>query len=1014
MLYAFADFELDEDLFELRLRGEATKIDPKALDLLLYLARNRERVVTKDELFEVLWPGVLVYETALTTCVKRLRTALRAGDAADVLKTVYGQGYRFEGDVAVRTGEAAPDPGGATPRAGDPLVGRAAEREALARLLEGAREARGAVALVTGEAGIGKTSVVEALMDKARQTGVRVLVGRCYEGDEAPPFWPWAQLIRDFARDTGDFTGEELQDVAGDLSVLVPSLGPPAESAAVASGEVARMRLFDSIATFAQRLAAQTPTMLVLEDLHWADESSLRLLARVASEVRHAALLIVGTHRDADTDSRSTVGERLSELRRQPDAHHLPLEPMDETDTRQVVQNAIGGPVSDELAARVYELSDGNPFFAREMASAAKDGSPEDVPEPVRWLIGRRLEPLSAELRQLLEVAAVIGRDFDGELLVRAGRCSEVEAADAIEAAVDLDLAHLVPGAEGHASFRHALAREMVYGGVSRIRKARLHRRVAEALAERAGDEDGRDVPRIAHHFLRATGPEAGDELRRKTIEALERAGDQAERRLAWEDAGDHYEQALVCARALAEPDHALCCRLMTGAGIVHTQGGRVERPTELILESLRVSREHGLAEEFCRAIVPYSSAELAKTFVSSDELVELLEEAVAMVRDIETPVRGAVQTRLALVLSRHPTLVGSTAARRSALAREGVEITLRSGNEAEVTKAFSSQRWASSGPDDLDDRCRASSELAVRAARIGQPDLEVEGHLFLTTDLLERGDLDGVREAEQRLAELGPSSYRAWEVWMTEYMRASRDTVFGRFAEASRGIAESQALAPPGYEQVALAAAAGQVVTQLLAEHKWDELEGGCRGIVDATGHKSALCTLTQALAEQGKRDEALERLAQVAPDRFGEVPRDDHFVVALACLSAAVFAIEAKEHAPMLLELIDPYRGRMAVGGIHVSCVGAVARGAGVLRAVLGDLDGAEQAFDDALALETRMEAWPWWVHTMVARGRARARAGDRDGASEAFSAAKERAATLDSEGYVERIERRAAEVL
>ena len=258
--YRFGAFELDEGLYQLRRDGEPVKLEPKVFDMLHTLVCHRDRVVSKDELLDRLWPGEAVSESVLPTNVAAVRRALREDpESRDAVQTVHGRGYRFV--AAVEEGvtaelRATPLEAGAAPplEARRPFVGRESEMNTLRGALEAALAGRGRLELLMGEPGIGKTRTLEELAAEARGRGAHVLTGRCYEGEGAPAFWPWVQVLRDACagiedRDLARTLGAEASDLAG----LVPELcehlteltSPP-----VGTPEQARFRLFDAETRF--------------------------------------------------------------------------------------------------------------------------------------------------------------------------------------------------------------------------------------------------------------------------------------------------------------------------------------------------------------------------------------------------------------------------------------------------------------------------------------------------------------------------------------------------------------------------------------------------------------------------------------------------------------------------------------------------------------------------------------------------------------------------------------------
>jgi DNA-binding winged helix-turn-helix (wHTH) protein len=295
MIHAFGVFELDDSLFELRHEGRMVKLPPKTFDLLLYLVRHRDRVVSKTELLDKLWPGEHVTEAVLPTNVSAARTAL--GDArgrSGMIQTVHGRGYRFVASVEERLASGETPPDVAEIRL---FVGRDDVMGELTAQLGDCFAGRGRVALLVGEPGIGKTCTAFELVGEARRRGALVLEGHATEGEGAPAFWPWMQGLRGLMGAVGpERIAATLGSGASELARLLPELRKwlpdlaepdPLESAQ------ARFRFFDAVTTALQTASRERPLVVFLDDLHWADEPTLLLFQFLAREVRNARVLLL-------------------------------------------------------------------------------------------------------------------------------------------------------------------------------------------------------------------------------------------------------------------------------------------------------------------------------------------------------------------------------------------------------------------------------------------------------------------------------------------------------------------------------------------------------------------------------------------------------------------------------------------------------------------------------------------------------------------------------------------------
>jgi DNA-binding SARP family transcriptional activator len=370
------------------------------------------------------------------------------------------------------------------------LIGRGAEMEMLTTAAGGAARGRGGVAAITGEAGIGKTRLLRELMTTAARDGCTVLLGRCPVGERSLPFGGWIQAFRSAGVAADEEIVRGLDPVwTAELARLLPEASRPDLPRASEDP----LRLFESVARLVDRLAARRPLVVALEDLHLADEMTPRLLAFLARRIGDTRVLIVCTARAEDVADHPVLRHVLDELARQPTFAPLALAALSETDThalvRALARAGIDGDALARLGPRIWSASEGNPFVVAEMMRVANEGpAPGDpsgpaLPDGVRRLVAARLERLGVRARELLDVAAVIEREFDFALLQRAAGLAEHEAAVGVEELVRRRVLH---GVGGRFGFAHARVREVVYDGLPPARRAALRKAVGDAVG--AGD----------------------------------------------------------------------------------------------------------------------------------------------------------------------------------------------------------------------------------------------------------------------------------------------------------------------------------------------------------------------------------------------------------------------------------------------------------------------------------------------------------------------------------------------
>ena len=449
-------------------------------------------------------------------------------------------------------GVAAPAEPGATPPtpAADPFVGRATELAALRAAMAHLADAAGGIVLVSGEPGIGKTRLVREAVAEVAARGGTVAWGRGEEGDGAPPFWPWAQVIRalldhpdrDGVRAAIGPHGPELAQLVPEIKALTGELAPP--PAIDAAG--ARYRFLDAVAGFVEGLAQHRPVAVVLDDLQWADSPSLQLAVHVARRLEGRKGLLVATYRDVDPPPEGRLTETLAVLARMPGRLDLKLGGLSQEEVAEFITHEAGAAPAGVVEA-VWSRASGNPFFVGELvrllvaekrltAEAAKDAG---VPWAVRQVIGRRLDRLPPETRQVLTVAAVAGSEFDLRVVAAAAGVDLDRALDLVDVAVAGGVLIEDEAAPERFEFSHALVHETVYKQATSLRRARLHAVVADAL-EQVGDAQP-PASEVAHHLNEAV-PVVGPS---RAVAAGVRAAASAQAALAYEVAEDHLRRAL-------------------------------------------------------------------------------------------------------------------------------------------------------------------------------------------------------------------------------------------------------------------------------------------------------------------------------------------------------------------------------------------------------------------------------------------------------------------------------------
>ncbi len=437
----------------------------------------------------------------------------------------------------------------------DSFVGRERELAESRAALDDARNRRGRLLLLSGEPGIGKTRLAEQIAREASARGMRVVWGRCWEGEGAPAYWPWIQVIRGCigSADSPErrlvLESEQALSIVDPVAQIVPELRalashPPRPAAARPDPEEARFQMFDSVARLLKSLARLGPLVIILDDLHDADDASLMMLRFVARGLPEASILMVGTYRDAEVRRSPELSKHVGDLSRE--ARSISLAGLSEAEVAKFVGASSGQTPDDALVARLHEATNGNPLFLdgivrllvaeNALGSGGASGRPLKIPVGVREAIQRQLGALSAEARALLAVAATIGNEFDFTLCRSVAEVPENGGRRLLEEAMRAGIVTAID--RGRHRFCHALIRDAVYEELDSARRVQRHGKIANCLEELYRENVDSHLAELAHHF-RETG------LAEKAIDYSVRAGRAAARVFAFADAVMHWENAL-------------------------------------------------------------------------------------------------------------------------------------------------------------------------------------------------------------------------------------------------------------------------------------------------------------------------------------------------------------------------------------------------------------------------------------------------------------------------------------
>ena len=590
----FGPFRLDGTHDRLWRGAQVLDLRRRSLALLRYLAAHPGRLVTKAELRQHVWGGTHVTDTVLRVCVQEIRAAL--GDAADApryLATVGRQGYQFlVGDAP----EVAP------PLLPGPLVGRQGEVDTVTSWFQRAAHGARQLAFISGPAGVGKTTVVELWLARlAAESGVRIAWGHCVEhSGEGEPYLPLLEALGDLSRGPQPRgVRDTLRRYAPLWLVQLPGLLPDTELERLqrqVQGATAT-RMLRELAEVLEVLSAETPLVVVLEDLQWSDRPTVEALAYVAQRRAPARLLVLGTYRPVEAMLQGHVlRPMVQELCGRGQAVELRLEVLPAAAVAAYVTGRLGGPVAARLAAFIHERTEGHALFLVTIVEhlvgqglvvqragqwTLQEGAETQVrslPDGLRQFLMRRLEALPPAERRVLEAASVVGERFAVAAVAAGAQCpvEEVEAVCEALAAQqhvleDMGLREWPDGtSSGRYRFGHALYRQVLYEGLGSARRRELHRRIGMRLEAGYGVQVGEVATQLAVHF------ERGGEVQR-AVHYWQQTGDNAAQRNAHHDAVAALRKGLALLATLPESpertQHAVTLYIALGAALQTVQG---------------------------------------------------------------------------------------------------------------------------------------------------------------------------------------------------------------------------------------------------------------------------------------------------------------------------------------------------------------------------------------------------------------------------------------------------------
>jgi DNA-binding SARP family transcriptional activator len=878
------------------------------------------------------------------------------------------------------------------------FVGRKRELAELLGGLEEASAGRGRLFLLAGEPGSGKSRLAEELIARAKAGGALVLTGRCWEAGGAPAYWPWVQSLWPYVGDVDvEVLRSQLGDGAPDIARLLPELRrrvgelPPD---APLESEGARFRLFDSMTAFFRRVAAKRPLVLLLDDLHAADEPSLLLLQFVARELGDSRVLIVGAYRDVDPTLADPLTTTLVELAREPVTRTLALAGLDEGDVVRFIELAAPDASASELGAAVHAETEGNPLFVGEIvrllvAEQMLDlpGTAIQIPQSVREVVGRRLRHLSDECCRLLTLASALGREFDLDALARVSGLERSAILALLDEAMEARVVSEVAGAVGRMRFSHVLIRDAAYHSLTRSERVDLHRRVAEALEVIYASDLEPHLAELAHHFFEAAAGGSGG----KAVEYARRAGARADALLAYEEAVRLYRLALTALESPQEADETTRCELLLALGEALARGGEMGPAKETFRHAAELARSMRDAQLLARAAIGYGGRFVWLRGGKDPHLVPLLEDALSLLPEDDGVVRVKLMARLAGALRDQPspTPAGS-------MSRDALEMARRLRDPATLAYALDGLYAGIRYPQEAAEWRAMGEELVAVAEAAGDKERAWAGHQHLIGPLMLKGDLEGVDAELDAMRGLAEELRQPAQLWGQSLTRAMRILFAGRFEEAEVLLERNHELGQRAHTPDVTYT--GALLLQLFVlrreQGRLDEVEAPLARYVaeypELVVFRSALAAVR---CELGRHEDARELVGQLAGGGVERLPDRQEWFFTAGLLAEVCARLGDRVRAAEIYELLLPYRDCNMLNWVEI-CAGSTSRYLGLLAGTVSRWSDAARHFEAAIEMDRRTGGWPWLAHAQEDYARMllrRAEAPDLDRAAELLRAAR-----------------------
>lgn len=885
------------------------------------------------------------------------------------------------------------------------LVGRVHELGMLRERWATARTGQGQAVFVTGEAGIGKSRLIEALVEHVAQAPHELIRLQCSPYHATSTLHPIIERLRRLAgfvaREAVAERIEKLEHLLGDLYDDVSAVAPIyAELLSVDTGgrypklELAPQDLKErTLATLVDRLVLlgrRSPVLFVVEDAHWIDPTTEEVLRRCAASIPNLPVMMVTTHRP---DWRADWAADFSH------AASLSIGRLDRNQIAVLVGSILGAAPLNMLVDDIMARTDGIPLFVEELTwgvlerKGAGDAETATIPATLQGSLMAQLDRLPGAARNVALIASVIGREFGDELLIKATGLDDAALAEALGHLGRAQLVVPSGAARGAYMFRHALIQDVAYQALLNRTRRQHHRRIGEMLIANHSEVVELQPELIARHFSEAGLPE-------EALPLWTRAAERALKRSANYEAVSHCERALATALELQDAEakgpQMLAAELLLGRAL--ESAGRLSDALAHLRAGAAMARERGDVAAFVQAALGFENV----LFLSNEpvgEGIALLEEARAQLAVGEERARCQVLSRLA-----RANLIAGNATGASKYSRQALKLARRIDDPLTVLDSLINIWFFPASTKSASDlagwRGRLDEMLALANA-VDDDDSRsrvLSLDVYVSAEMCDRAHMD---EALEQLSVLGEARQRMLIQWIARHGCAMQAILEGDLATAEQHAEAALELGRRTVGDQVEGIYGIQMFTIRREQGRLAEVAPVIKRFVDENPDQPAWKPgLALIACDLGFQKPALRILDELAEIEFA-FPLDAKQSTTLAYLAEVCVALGDQARAEQLYQLLTPYKDLSVMAGVATVCHGAAGRYLGALAGVLGDWDTAEEHFEAALVTNQAMRAWPWLAHTHYAYAqmlRLRCGAGDEQRAHALLDEALETAARLN----------------